>query len=363
MFEVILLIATFFYTLQIILFTIGANKKFNKLEDEKLPTVSVIIAARNEENKIKSCLESLDKLEYPTNKLQIILVDDNSTDKTARIILDFIEGKDKFKYIKVNSYRGNLRGKANAIDNGIRNSDGEIIITTDADCTVKPTWVKSIASYYTENVGIVCGYTTQKDDKAFYGMQAIDFIYLLTVAAGGMNLGKPLSAIGNNMSFRRVAYDEVGGYEALPFSVTEDFNLLMSIYKLKKYDLIYPLETDALVTSEPCLNIKELYHQKKRWGVGGLKSDFIGYAVMASGFIIHLFYLFIPFVLSFNIIVLLTFKLALDFAFVRSVFKKLNIRLNTYHFVVFEIYFIIYVILLPIVLLFSRKVKWKGRTF
>ena len=108
-------------------------------------------------------------------------------------------------------------------------SKGEIILTTDADCVVSPKWAKTIASYYQKDVVMVCGYTNQKAENLFEGVQDIDFIYLLTVGGGAINFGKPLSAIGNNMSYRKSAYLEAGGYEKIAFSVTEDFQLLMAI--------------------------------------------------------------------------------------------------------------------------------------
>ena len=94
--------------------------------------------------------------------------------------------------------------------------------------------LKQYAPIIRDDVGIVNGFTTQTAYNAFSGMQAIDFVYLLIVAAGTINLGYPISCIGNNMSYRKKAYLETGGYEKLPFSVTEDFNLLMAIARLGK---------------------------------------------------------------------------------------------------------------------------------
>ena len=252
MFELIFLIIVSLYFIQSIIFTIGASKKYKRLSDDKLPSVSVIVAARNEENYIGECLASLNNLIYPQNKIEMIVVDDHSTDSTGTIIDKFINDKPLFKKIIPEKQIGKVKGKANAIANAIEIAKGDIILTTDADCEVSPTWAKTIASYFIDNVAMVCGYTNQKAKNAFGGMQDFDFIYLLTVAAGTMNLGKPLSAIGNNMSYRKDVYDEVGGYAAIPFSVTEDFKLLMAIHDLKKYQLIYPIDKEALVTSKPC---------------------------------------------------------------------------------------------------------------
>ena len=112
---------------------------------------------------------------------------------------------------------------------------------------MKPLWVKTICSHYEKDVALVSGVTTQTSEKWFHGMQAIDFVYLLTAGAGTTNLKVPISCIGNNMSFRKSAYDEVGGYEKLPHSVTEDFTLMNAIYNLKKYKVIFPVESDSLI--------------------------------------------------------------------------------------------------------------------
>ncbi|MGE5399389.1 MAG: glycosyltransferase [Ignavibacteriales bacterium] len=363
MFEIIFLIAAGLYFLQSFIFVAGAAKRFKKIREADLPTASVIVAARNEEQNILRCLESLDKLCYPDGKLEIIIVDDNSTDSTRQIVDDFIKDKQKFICITTSSKIKHLKGKTNALANALEIASGEIILTTDADCTVPSTWAKAIASYYDKDVAMVCGYTTQEADDQFSGMQTLDFIYLLTVAAGTMNFNMPLSCIGNNMSYRKSVYKEVGGYESIPFSVTEDFNLLKAFFNLRKYKIIYPLEPDALIVSKPCENMKSLYWQKKRWGVGGLDSAFRGFAVMSSGFIANLAILLTPFFFSLNSLYLVIFKVSTDFFVLYPIFKKFNLTKKLKYFLSFEIYFIIYVILLPVLVLFSRKVIWKGRRY
>ena len=363
MFEIIFLISISLYFLQLIVFTIGAGKKYKKLPDDKLPSVTVVVAARDEEKNILDCLQSLDKLIYPDGKIEIIIVNDHSTDSTGKIIESFIKDKPRFKTLIPEGSIGSLRGKTNALANAIKISSGEVILTTDADCMVSPKWAKTIASYYKDDVGFVGGFTTQEDYSAFAGMQAIDFVYLLTVAAVSINLGKPLSCIGNNMSYRKSVYLEIGGYEGLPFSVTEDFNLLMAIHDMKLYKIIYPLDENALVTSKACPDWKTLYWQKKRWGVGGMKSDLIGYSVMAWGYIVHGAMLLLPFFFSLSVLYLSVFKILIDFYFVKPVFDKLKLKMRFSHFLAFELYFIVYVLILPFVVLPNRKVKWKGRTF
>lgn len=364
MFEIIFLIFLSGYFIQSILFSIGAKKSFPKIKKNELLPATVIVAARNEEENILTCLKSLNDLVYPEGKLEIIIVDDKSTDKTGEIIDNFIAGKEKFKKIITKKEIGKLKGKTNALANALEISKGEIILTTDADCTVDPMWVYTTASYYQPDVAIVNGFTTQQVFDGFSGMQAIDFIYLLIVASGTINLGKPISCIGNNMSYRKKAYLEVGGYESLPFSVTEDFNLLNAIYKLKKYKIIYPLNNETLVISMPCKDLNSLYHQKKRWSVGGLGVPFAGYLIMTYGFITNLCVLLSPVFFSATWFYLLFFKIVIDFLFIFPVHGALGIKKNLKYFFNWQIYYTVYVVMIPFVLTFiGRKVNWKGRKY
>ena len=343
---------------------IGAKKTYPHLSDEQLPTVSIVVAARNEETNILTCIESLDKLIYTEGKLEIIMVDDASTDNTSETIKLFIKDKLRFRSIQLEENQsGKLKGKVRAMAEGIKIANGEIILTTDADCVVNPLWAKTIASYYIGNVGVVNGFTSQTVKDSFSGMQAIDFVYLLFIAAGTINLGKPVSCIGNNMSFRKKAYVETGGFENLPFSVTEDFLLLNSIHKLKKYEVIYPLNKDSLVISKPAESIKELFNQKKRWAVGGIDTPPIGIGLMFWSFLTNLFLLLTPFFLNASWLYLAFFKVAIDFFILLPVHQKLGLQRNLKYFLVFQFYYIIYVLVLPFVVLFSKKVKWKDRVY
>lgn len=349
--------------MQLLIYLIASRKKYPRLSEEDLPTVSILVAARNEEETIVRCLEALDKLDYPEGKLDIVMINDNSTDNTKELITSFINGKSVFRLFDVPAEKGALRGKTNALAQAVKTVTSEIVLTTDADCAVHPKWAKTIASYYTDKVGMVNGFTPQHVTDGFSGMQHLDFTFLLTIASGSMNLNMPLSCIGNNMSYKKAAYDEVGGYENIPFSVTEDFNLLMAIHKLKKYKILYPYNAEGIVESLPLTDWKSIYRQKKRWGVGGMKSPVRGYFLMFTGFISHLGILASPFFVGLTGVLFIFLKLLFDFLLLFVSLKGLK-RLSTLkYFFHFELYYIIYVLLLPIVVLSDQKVIWKGREY
>ncbi len=363
MFEIVVIAVTAFYLLQTTVYLIASRKQFKRLPDEKLPTASVIVAARNEEMDILRCLKALDKLEYPYGKLEIIIVDDRSTDNTGKIIDDFIA--DKKRFIKVRGVEpvDHLRGKTNALVQGLHRATGEVILTTDADCAVNPLWAKSLASRFTEGVGLCGGVTSQQRGSIWNGMQHLDFIYLLGAGSGTINAGIPLSVIGNNMAYLRKAYDETGGYESMPFSVTEDSQLLAAISALGKYKIVFPVDRDGMVESMPEPDITSLFRQKKRWSLGGTRVPFHGVMVLATSVAAHALPLVLLFFNPSTAGLLLLSVVLFDLLFLLSILSRVGMLSTIKYFPFFEVYYFLYITFMPVVLLFSRSVEWKGRKF
>ena len=353
------------YLAQCALFTYGLLKaRFDK-DPFFQPRVSVVTAARNEEQNIAACIESLTRLEYPKNKLEIIIVDDNSTDKTSNIMRGFADKHSNVKALNGSRTVGNLRGKANAIAQGIDVSSGEIILMTDADCVVPPSWVQATVQHYTDDIGVVAGLTLLQPVGWFAGMQSLDWAYILAVASATMALKNPLSCIGNNFSFRREAYDEVGGYRGIKFSVTEDFALFKAITRSGRWGYRDPLEKESLVFSKACGTLPELYRQKRRWGVGGKDMPLSGLMIMVIAFCMH-FFLIGGYFFNLSLMFLLfgfAVKFLCDFILLSIPLIKSKQFTQLKYFGLFEIYYMLYVIILPFAVFFGGKVSWKGRKY
>jgi cellulose synthase/poly-beta-1,6-N-acetylglucosamine synthase-like glycosyltransferase len=363
--EYFIILICIFYLLQLLTYSIGIYLSCREKPNHKEPSVSVIIAARNEEQYLGNCLLSLSKVDYPKEKLEVIVINDHSTDNTKHIIENCSKYFQNFKTITPEKRNWHLIGKTNAIAQGIEITSGEIIITSDADCVFKTSWVKDLVKYHDDKTGIVSGFTYVETNSQFDGMQSLDWIYLLAVASGSFGIGIPLACVGNNMSFSKKAYDEVGGYENLRFSVTEDFALLQGIAKTKRWKCKYPVDAGNLILSKPCTTLKELFYQRKRWGRGGKKAPFIGLVLMAAGFLISGLVLCVPFLpvgIGYKIF-LIFFKCMLDFIFLLYPLKKFNLLYLYKYLFVFEIYYTVYVFLLPFLVVFTPKVKWKGRVY
>lgn len=352
-----------FYSLMHLAMLIGLlinKKKAPNLTYE--PTVSIIICAKDEEHSIEDCIKSLLSLDYPKEKLEVILVNDRSADRTKEIMMDYVSKYSSLKYLEASESTGKLKGKANALMQALKTATGEIIFTTDADIEVNPKWVREIIKYYDEKTGIVSGYSVIEPKNLFSSLQSADWLYLLSVASGGDGIGIPISCVGNNMSYRKKAYDEVGGYEKIKFSVTEDFMLLQKIHKNTAYKTKFPVNNNTKNITLPCLTLKQFLRQKKRWAAGGMGELNFGMlvglfswltgAVMLSGWA----FLDIRTYLCFFIT-----KLAVDFIFLFPAVKEFKMYRVYLYLIFFEIYFAVYVIMTSVMLAIDRKVVWKDQ--
>jgi 1,2-diacylglycerol 3-beta-glucosyltransferase len=362
-FQIFLLVVTILYLCQVGIFFIGLKRNRDQVQKSINPTVSIVIAARNEEANLRVCLESVANQTYPPSLYEIIVMNDGSTDCTEAICNDFAKRYSNIKSIQVTD--GTIiRGKANALAQGIDVSSGEIILVTDADCTVPRTWVEQTANRFDSEIGLIGGFTIQKATTPFEGMQSLDWTYILGMAAATAGLGHPLGSIGNNLSFRRSVYNQVGGYRKLKFSVTEDYTVVQAIVGLKKWKYLYPIDLKHLVESKACSNFRSIIHQKHRWGKGGLDMKPAGLAIMVIGFLMHLS----PFVMVFlggvaQAAAAFMAKFTVDYIFLYQILNRLERKDDLRWFHWFEIYIIIYVLLLPFLVFFGGKVKWKGREF
>jgi 1,2-diacylglycerol 3-beta-glucosyltransferase len=365
--ELIFLAATAAYLFQGIVLLIGLARTRYAAAAKNEPTVSIVVAARNEEESIGSCITSLTELDYPKEKLEIIVINDQSSDRTPDIVA---EAARRFPFVRlVNALpsHGRIHGKANALAQGIDTAHGEIVMMTDADCTAHHQWVRRIVGYFSNDTGIVAGFTLLNVTGWFSGMQSLDVAYILGMGAAAIGLRMPMSCIGNNFSFRRAAYDAVGGYRGIPFSVTEDFALFKAIVNTGRWNYRFPVEPETLIMSRACPQWIDLYRQKRRWAVGGKEIQIQGIFLLIVGLAVHcglVGEMLFPSLLSAPVFAGgMALKIATDYAFLSAILRRTGQRSHLRHFLLFELYFLMYVIALPFVVFLGGKVVWKERKF
>lgn len=227
--------------------------------------VAVIVALRNEEKNIENCIHALLAQKYPLHLVDIIFVDDDSDDSSAKIIQSFRHPN--VRYIHLLNEKGKT-GKKQAITAGIASSDAELIITTDADCVMNEHWLATIIAFYEQTNAkmIVSPVTFHNEKSIFEKMQTLEFMSL--VAGGGASLYYNHATLcnGANIAYQRGTFEELNGFDNINQSPSGDDVLLM--YKLKvKYPngVKFLKHQDAIIYTLAQESVGHFMQQRKRW--------------------------------------------------------------------------------------------------
>ena len=230
--------------------------------------VSVVVAARNEEKFISNCIEALLNQNYPNNRFEIIIVDDRSNDKTAQIVQKYSQRNHNISLIQVKEIPSNISPKKNALETGIIAAQGEIILTTDADCVPSKEWVKTMVSYLETDVGLVAGFSpTESFGKPtlFSKLFTLDSISLAALSASSFKTEKPLTVSGRNLAYRKKVFEEVNGFQNIKHHISGDDDLFLhEVVKKTKWKLRYALNPKAIVKTRIPDNLKQFANQRIR---------------------------------------------------------------------------------------------------
>ena len=181
-----------------------------------VPRVSVVVPARDEEATIGACLDGLLAQDYPAGRLQILVVDDDSSDATPQIVRARMAGDARLGLVQIPENRRRARAhKKAAIAKAVGQATGEIVLQTDADCQVGPAWARAMASAFDRpEVAFVSGpvaYRLPAGSGLFARLQAMDFFGVMACGAGSIGLGRPNLANGACVGYRRDVFVALGG--------------------------------------------------------------------------------------------------------------------------------------------------------
>ncbi len=329
--------------------------------------ISILVAARNEEHHLSACLDSLAQLHYPPRFLDIWIVNDRSTDATADIARAFCDRYPHFHLLNIQTEREGLRGKMNALAQGIDRCRGDIILITDADCRVPPNWVHHYNALFDDRTGMIAGMTVlephEKPPRFFDRLQALDLIYLLTIAAASCEQRRPVTVLGNNFGFRKAAYRAVGGFSGIGYSITEDMKLMQAIDRRTDWTIRYLLLPETAVRSEPLTNLSAFYTQRKRWIIGGKATRPWGYFLVSISLLTRLAATAILLAWPTQPVgwFLLGGVLLGDVSLLLRILRRFR-KLSLLRYVmIFEIFHTLYLFLFTLLAPFFRQVDWKGR--
>jgi cellulose synthase/poly-beta-1,6-N-acetylglucosamine synthase-like glycosyltransferase len=234
-------------------------------------SLTVLIPARNEEANITNCLSDIYNQDYPQNLIEVVVINDHSTDRTEALVAEFA-GAHPGMSLKVipNVTMGNdMAFKKHAIRSGVNASSGQLIITTDADTRSGPGWISSFAAMYDNlHPKMIIGPVVFHDENSFFErLQGMEFSGLMAVTAGSCSMGFPLMCNGANLAFERQAYREtLDSDDDLRFPSGDDLFLMMKIRKkFGAGSVRYLFDKEARVYTRARPTLQEFFSQRLRW--------------------------------------------------------------------------------------------------
>jgi cellulose synthase/poly-beta-1,6-N-acetylglucosamine synthase-like glycosyltransferase len=327
--------------------------------------ISVIIPARNEEENIGSVLTALKSQTYPGHLFEVIVVDDHSTDNTARIV-------NGFSFVKLVTLQSNNINsyKKKAIETGIAAANGDLVVTTDADCTLEGNWLRTIAAFQekTNSVFIAAPVVMQNSPALLQTFQSLDFLVLQGITAASVQKRFHNMCNGANLAYERKAFSEVNGFSGIDHIASGDDMLLMQkISQNYPEGISYLLSKDAIVTTQPMKTWKDFFNQRIRWA--SKATNYNDFKIAGTLFLVYFFNcallaLFIAGFWNHNLWLglagVLAVKIIVEFIFIYPVAKFYNKESLLTWFPFFQPLHIFYTVMAGWLGVFGTF-EWKGR--
>lgn len=238
------------------------EEKAELREYKEWPKVSIIVPAYNEEKNIENTIRSLLNLDYDKDKLEIIVVDDGSKDRTYEIAK-------KYENNIVKVFRKENGGKASALNYGLKYATGEFIATMDADSVVPPDALKKMLRYFTsDDIMIVVPSIQVISTKTIVEkVQFIEYSYANYLRMIFDKINSIYVAPGPFSIFRRELFEKIGYFDEK--NLTEDMEIAMRAHQ---YGYRIRHCPDVVVRTEAPQSFSKLIKQRARWYLGYIEN-------------------------------------------------------------------------------------------
>ena len=224
--------------------------------------VSVIVPFRNESRHIKTCLESLLNQSFPVSGLEIILVDDLSSDDSKEIAQECSRQNPHVVYL-----RNQNPGKKGALEYGILHSKGELLVTVDADSEYPLNWLHTLVQYYEmHHADLIIGPMQLKTGTSwFQKFQALEYISLMGTTAGAVGINRPVMCNGANLAFKKEVYQRFSDPFKREYISGDDVFLLHQFKRIDPSKIHYLKSPETVVLTNGADNLKAFLKQRFRW--------------------------------------------------------------------------------------------------
>jgi len=325
----------------------------------ELKSISIIIALKNEEEKIETLLASLNELNYPTELFEVIIVDDNSKDGTYETISEKIKGLDNFYLYKQQSE--NKSGKRNALELGISKSVHPYILITDADCEPQQDWLKAYSIKFADGFDFLFGIAPFFRDKFLVNrISCFENLRNSMLTFFAANIGLPYSAAARNFGFKKSSFEKVGGYSKTTDTLSGDDDLLLREAVKNNLKIGTVTEKGSFVFSETKETFKEYLLQRARHTQTSFHYLFRQQLMLGVWHVFNLLLLFSPilFFIDIYFLLLLPVKLIVDLVVVLFSQSKFGYKFSFAEALYLQIFYEIFLIIHFFNAKFGR-IEWK----
>jgi cellulose synthase/poly-beta-1,6-N-acetylglucosamine synthase-like glycosyltransferase len=356
---------TIWYLLNIIWLIYGFTK-VKTFENEKLQPktkFSIIVPFRNEQENLPKLLSSIEKLNYPNDLFEVILVDDDSDFRFQ--ISDF-----QFPIVIIDNIRVSNSPKKDAINTAIAIAKNDWIITTDADCLVQPDWLNTFDIFIQKkNPKMIAAGVCYKMNSSFLdAFQQLDFLSLQGTTIGSFGNDQAFMCNGANFCYQKTFFYELNGFDGNDkIASGDDVFLLQKAIQKDKNNIHFLKSEFAIVLTKTEKTWKNLFHQRVRWAsktgnYNSLYSKQLGVSVL----VMNLFLIFSLCLLAFGkfdqnyFMLFLSLKFLVDFAllYLTSSFFRTHLRFLLFCSLMYPLFCVSVGIYS-----FFGSYSWKGRKF
>ncbi|MBN1479798.1 glycosyltransferase [candidate division KSB1 bacterium] len=330
------------------------------------PFVSIVVAARNEADNMHQLLHALTHQSYPSEKYEIIIVDDQSEDATTQIVYAFAD--ERIRLVQTNNRHQVISHKKNAINLGIYKAKGEIILLTDADCLPPVEWVSGMVQLFTPNVGMVIGFSPYELPELrtpFDFLLALESLSLAAVTAGTTGWDYPATASGRNLAYRKSLYQQVGGFDKIRDFISGDDDLMLKLVQSTPWKIRYAYDPKLTVPTRLVKSVRQFINQRLRHASKGFHYDLKKVIVLLLVYFYNLLIFFtIPFALFHRLsawvpVLFIGIKALGEFFVLYKFASSMRRQRFLFVFPFAELLHIPYVVIFGALGPF-KKVKWKG---
>lgn len=355
------------------------HRSFKQMpENETIPSafipttpITVLVPARNEAANINNCIQSILAQHYPQALLHCIIIDDHSEDDTAAMVRQITDPRLSLVSLEDELFTGTTNAyKKKAIETGISKATGDLIVTTDADCTAGPEWLRSIAyTYQKKGAVLIAGPVKMKrQNGALQLFQSLDFASLQGITAASVYKGFHSMCNGANLAYTKKAFHSVEGFNGIDALASGDDMLLMHKIARQFPGRIHYLKSQAaIVSTEPAKSLEAFLQQRIRWASKAQAyEDKSVFRVLLLVYIMNLF-MFLLMVMAFFsvqqllwLLLFLFIKTGVEWPFMHSITAFFQEKRLLKFFPLFQPFHIVYTVIAGSFGQFGTY-EWKGR--